>query len=132
MEELLKRLSISEETIKQMVEICPNIEELSSEEIVEKIEVLKEIKCNENQIRNIISSNAMYLDKSIVDIQELIKKLIEKGFTTLNILFDSNPYILNLDAYEIETYIDKREKRGEKLEDIVDDLESNVYLFEEI
>lgn len=132
MEELLKRLSISEETIKQMVEICPNIEELSSEEIVEKIEVLKEIKCNENQIRNIISSNAMYLDKSIVDIQELIKKLIEKGFTTLNILFDSNPYILNLDAYEIETYIDKREKRGEKLEDIVDDLESNVYLFEGI
>lgn len=132
MEEILKRLNISEETIKQMVEICPNIEELSSDEVLEKIEVLKEIECNKNQIRNIISSNAMYLDKSIADIQKLINKLIEKGFTTLNILFDGNPYILNLDAYEIEEYIGKREQKGEKLEDIVDDLESNLYLFEEI
>ena len=56
----------------------------------------------------------------------------EKGFTTLNILFDGNPYILNLDDFEIENYIENREKEGEKVEDIVDDLESNPYLFQEI
>lgn len=132
MEELLKRMEISEKTIKQMLEICPNIEELTSDEILEKIELLKEIKCNKNQIKNIISSNATYLDRNIADVKKLINKLTEKGFTTLNILFDGNPYILNLDAYEIEEYIEKRKQKGENLEDIVDDLESNLYLFQEI
>lgn len=132
MEELLKRMEISEKTIKQMLEICPNIEELTSDEILEKIELLKEIKCNKSQIKNIISSNATYLDRSIADVKKLINKLTEKGFTALNILFDGNPYILNLDAYEIEEYIEKREQKGENLEDIVDDLESNLYLFQEI
>ena len=84
------------------------------------------------QIKNIVSSNAQYLDRSENDIQKLISKMKEKGFTTLNILFDGNPYILNLDDFEIENYIENREKEGEKVEDIVDDLESNPYLFQEI
>ena len=56
----------------------------------------------------------------------------ELGFDTLNILLDGNPYILNLDAYEIEEYIKDRENNGEQLEDIVDDMSSNPYLFTEI
>ena len=61
-----------------------------------------------------------------------LKKLEELGFDTLNILFDGNPYILNLDDYEIENYIKKREDKGELLEDIVDDMSSNPYIFQEI
>ncbi len=132
MEEILKSLEISEKTISQMIERCPNIKELSKREILEKIEILKEINCNNIQIRNIVSSNPMYLDRSNTDVKKLIEKMNELGFSTLNILFDGNPYILNLDAFEIENYIKERQKNGELLEDIVDDMESNLYIFQEI
>ena len=132
MKEILKKLGISEKTIEQMEEICPNIKELSEDEILEKIEILKNIQCDEIQIRNIISSNALYLDRNNEDIEKLVQTMKELGFDTLNILFDGNPYILNLDAYEIEEYIKNRENNGELLENIIDDMESNPYLFEEI
>ena len=132
MKEILKNLGISEKTINEMEEICPNIKELTREEIEQKIENLKELNCNEIQIRNIISSNAMYLDRSNTDIYKLIQKLEELGFDTLNILFDGNPYILNLDAFEIENYIKARQEDGELLEDIVDEMSSNPYMFEEV
>ena len=132
MEEILKKFGISEKTINQMIEVCPNIKELSESEILEKIEILKKINCNNIQIRNIVSSNPMYLDRSNTDVNKLIKKMNEVGFSTLNILFDGNPYILNLDAFEIENYIKDRQKNGELLEEIVDDMESNLYVFQEI
>lgn len=132
MEEILKKMGISEKTISQMEEICPNIKELEEKDILQKIEILKDIRCDEIQIRNIISSNALYLDRSDDDIEKLIQKMKELGFETLNVLFDANPYILNLDSYEIEEYIKNRENNGELLEDIVDDMSSNPILFEEI
>ena len=132
MEEILKRLGISQKTIDQMEEICPNIKELGEKEIKEKIDILKKIKCDEIQVRNIISSNAMYLEKSNTDIEKLINKMHELGFEMLNILFDGNPYILNLEAYEIENYIQKRQAEGEELEDIVDEMSSDPSIFTEI
>ena len=74
MEELLAQMGISERTIKQMEEICPNIREMGEKELIEKIEILKQIECDEIQIRNIISSNAIYLDRSKTDIEKLIKE----------------------------------------------------------
>lgn len=132
MEEILKKLGINDKTINQMIEICPNIKDLDDKEILSKIEILKQLGCNEIQIRNIISSNATYLDRSINDINKLINKMTEFGFDTLNILLDGNPYILNLDAWEIENYINNREKNGELLEDVVDEMASNPFIFEEI
>lgn len=132
MEEILKKLGISERTIGQMKEICPNLQNIEEEEILEHIEILKIIGCDEIQIRNIISSNALYLDRTKTDINKLINKMEELGFNTLNVLFDGNPYILNIDDYELDKYIKAREEKGEKKEDIIDDLSSNLYLFEEI
>lgn len=132
MEEILRNIGISQKTINQMEEISPNIKELSKEEIKEKIDILKKIKCDEIQVRNIISSNAMYLEKSNTDIEKLINKMHELGFEMLNILFDGNPYILNLEAYEIENYIQKRQAEGEELEDIVDEMSSDPSIFTEI
>ena len=112
MNKILKELGISEKVYGEMQELCPNINELSDDEIMNKVNILKQINCNDMQIKN--------------------SKMKETGFTTLNILFDGNPYILNLDDFEIENYIENRAKEGEKVEDIVDDLESNPYLFQEI
>lgn len=132
MYEILKNMGISELTINNMVEMCENIKELSAEEILKKIDILKKENCDEIQIRNIISSNASYLYKSDTDINKLITKLKEYGFTNLDLLFDGNPYILNLDDFEIERYIRGRIETGELLEDIVDDMSANLFKFSEI
>lgn len=129
--ESLFNLGLSENTLRSMLEQCPEIKELSNDEVISKINILKALKCRDNEIINIISSNAIYLNRSNNDIELLLDKLIEYGFSNFNILFDSNPYILNLSAFEIENYIEERLKNNELLEDIVDDLESNPYLFNE-
>ena len=64
-----------------------------------------------------------------MEILSLIITLKKLGFTCINILLDSNPYILNLEPFEIKNYIDNRIKKGETLEEIVDNLESEPYLF---
>lgn len=132
MKEILKKIGISEKTINQMEEICPNIKDLTNEEVLSKIEILKDINCDDIQIRNIVSSNAMYLDKSNTDINKLINELRKLGFDNLDLLFDGNPNILNLDDFEVRRYIEDRERNGELLEDIVDDMSSNLFIFEEI
>ena len=132
MKEILKKIGISEKTINQMEEICPNIKDLTKEEVLNKIEILKDINCDDIQIRNIISSNAMYLDRSNTDINKLINELRKLGFDNLDLLFDGNPNILNLDDFEVRKYIKDREGNGELLEDIVDDMSSNLFIFEEI
>ena len=131
MEELIK-LDLSKNTIKSMMNMCPNLLELSDAEIRKKKGILEDIGCSYNQIRNIVSSNADYLDRSDDVIFELINKLKDFGFVNLNILFDANPYILSLDYFEIADYINSRLNNGEILEDIVDELESNPCLFSEI
>ena len=131
MEELY-RMGISENTIKNMLELVPYISEMSEKEIKEKEIILKKVNCDENQVINIISSNPMYLDRTNDGILKLINKLKSYGFDMLNILFDSNPYILNLEVFEIENYINSRLDSGEKLEDIIDDLDSNPILFNEM
>ena len=131
MEELFN-LGISDTTIKCMIELNPNIKEMSSEQIKEKEIILEKINCSSNQIRNIISSNALYLDRTNDEVIKLINTLIKYNFKTLNILFDSNPFILNLEPFEIENYIQNRINNGEILEDIIDDLDSNPYLFNEL
>lgn len=131
MEELY-RMGISENTIKNMLELVPYISEMSEKEIKEKEIILKKVNCDENQVINIISSNPMYLDRTNDGVLRLISKLKSYGFSMLNILFDSNPYILNLEVFEIENYINGRLNNEEVLEDIIDDLDSNPILFNEI
>ena len=128
----LYNIGTSDETIKNMIEINPEITELTDQEIIKKVEILKEINCSKTQMLNIISSNPMFLSRGINEIIKLLSYLQKTGFTCLNILFDSNPYILNLESFEIEKYINNRINQGEILEDIIDDLDSNPYLFQEI
>ena len=131
MEELYN-IGISEVTIKSMLEINPELVDISSDEIIEKENILRDIKCNDTQVRNIISSNPMFLTRTNSDIIKLLEYLTKLGFNTLNILFDSNPYILNFESYEIENYIKRRNSSGDDIQDIIDDLDSNPYLFNEI
>ena len=40
--------------------------------------------------------------------------------------------LFNLEPYEIDNYIKNRLEKNETLEDIIDDMESNPYLFNEL
>ena len=128
----LYNLDLSEETIKSMIEVNPEIKDLSIQEIVFKENMLKELDCTDSQVRNIISSNPMFLSKTTEEIVDVVMTLTNYGFTTLNILFDTNPFIFNLDSDEITCYIENRKNSGESINEIIDDLDSNPYLFNEI
>jgi len=130
--DILYNLGIEEQDIHNMIEQCKEIKDLTDKEIAYKIYLLKELNCNERHIKNILISNPYYLNRINKDIINLINKLINLGFECINILLDSNPYILNIDDFEIDNYINKRLQKNEELEDIVDDLDSNPYLFNEI
>ena len=93
---------------------------------------LKKIGCDERIIKNVIMSNEQALSRSVSDLEKLVAKLREIGLTDVVDLLDANPYILNLDAYEIDDYIKKKEKSGESFDEIVTALESEPALFMEI
>lgn len=131
MEELYN-IGISEVTLKSMMEINSRLLDLTNNEVIEKKLLLEEIGCSEIQILNIISSNPLFLNRITSEIVKLLECLMNFGFKSLNILFDSNPYILNLEPFEINNYINNRINNGELPENIIDDLDSNPYLFSEI
>ena len=130
--EMLFTLGISDDDIKNMLELCPGIMDMSENEINEKIEILTYIGCNLRHIRNIVVSNPYYLDRINGDILKLISCLKKIGISNIYLLFDSNPYLLNKDDFEIIDYINIRKKSGMSLSDIVDELESNPYIIDEI
>ncbi|MDO4753238.1 MAG: hypothetical protein Q4A36_03355 [Candidatus Saccharibacteria bacterium] len=98
----------------------------------ELINFLKKVGCDERIIRNVIMSNEHVLLRSVSDLEKLVIKLQEIGLTDIVDLLDANPYILNLDAYEIDDYIKKKEDSGQRLDEIVTALESEPALFMEI
>ena len=131
MEELFN-LGISEKTMNNILDINPYLKQISKDEILHKIQLLKSIDCSNREILNIISSNPLYLNQTNDKLVALFNYLLTLGFNTLDVLFDANPYILNLDVFEIEKYINIRINNGELLNNIIDDLDSNPYLFNEI
>ena len=129
---ILFELGISDNDIKNMIELCPMIKDMSDDEIKEKINILNYIGCNIRHIKNIIVSNPNYFDRINDDIFKLINYLNKIGISNIYLLFDSNPYLLNRDMFEIEEYIDNRRENGMTFEEILDEFESNPYIIDEI
>lgn len=126
----LFELGISANDLKEILEQTPNIINMSNDEINNKIDILLYVGCNIRHIRNIIISNPNYLDRLDEDILKLINYLKKKGFNNINLLFDSNPYFLNYDVFEIDDYINEEISQGKVLEDIVDEIEDNPYIID--
>ena len=69
--------------------------------------------------------NPNVLIRSYNDLLKLIKCFNKHGFTNLNLLFDSNPYLLNKDEFELENYFNEKLSDGLNKEDIIDLIETN-------
>ena len=70
-------------------------------------------------IKNIFICNPYYLTRNSKDINKLIDKLYEIGLKNLQIIFDSNPYILNYSNKYIDDIVSIYKKKKIKISDIV-------------
>ena len=131
MDELIS-LNFDEDTIKNMIEIYPDLLEIDNSEVRDKIDILNSFDCSIWQIKDIIGSNPYYLLRTNSEIIDLTNYLSKIGFKMINVLLDSNPFILSKDRFEIENYINLRLNNGDSIDNIVDDLDSRPFLFEEI
>ena len=100
MDKLLE-LGLNEEDLKDIIDIDEDISSLEDNEISEKIKILQNINCDDKEIRNIIISNPEYLTNITEEILNVISKLKELNIENLNIVFDSNPWLLNISVDEI-------------------------------
>ena len=128
---ILYELGIDDKEIKIMLEQVPSIIDMSYEEINKKIDILRYIDCSFRHIKNIIVSNPYYFDLLDDDVLKLIRYFKKIGVSNINLLFDSNPFILNKEVFEIKDYVSKRIDFGMSLEDIVDEIECNPYIIDE-
>lgn len=125
--EKLVELGISEEELKSMLELNANI--LEEPELNILIDILYLIKCDERMIKNILISNPNYLSRTKEDVVNLINELLSLGLNDLNILFDTNPYLLDLDDFDIEDY---KLEHNYSNEELVNLLEGDPFIFSEI
>jgi len=130
MEELYN-YNLNDSDIKEMIYSNPEILYLDKEEIIALVNILIKINCSEKQIRNILLTNPFYLSRCISDIKELIKRFNELNLKTLNILFDTNPWLLNKDVFEIDNYINKKINHGYILEEIILNIDNNPFIIDE-
>ncbi len=125
--EKLVELGISEEELKSMLELNANI--LDEPELNILIDILYLIKCDTRMIKNILISNPNYLSRTKEDVVGLINELLSLGLNDLNILFDTNPYLLDLDDFDIEDY---KLEHNYSNEELVNLLEGDPFIFSEV
>lgn len=127
--EVLFNLGINE---KEIMNIKEFIREEDKHDLINNIELLKNIGCDTASIKNIIIGNPLFIQRSYNDINKLISYLQELGFTYINLLLDSYPSFLNKDAFEIKNYINNKISNGELLEDVIDEIDSNPTVVDEV
>lgn len=122
MVDFLLELGIDVKDINNIIEMNKNL--VDYEDYKKNVEVLKMIGCDDKEIRNIIISNPNFIIRSNSDVVKLIKAFNSYGFTDLDMLFDSNPYLLNLDDFELIDFFNKKEKEGLSKQEIIDLVET--------
>ena len=103
--DVLIRYGFSIEEITNMMDSNLEIERIDDKDIYELIDILVNIGCINSQIKNIFICNPFCISRNIIEVHKSIDKYKELGLDNLNIMFDSNPYLLNLEVKEIETIL---------------------------
>lgn len=124
--DVLIRYGFSIEEIKNMMDTNYLINNIEDNDIYTLIDILGSVGCMNNQIRNIFICNPFSLSRNTYEVSELISKLKEYGFSELNYLFDSNPYILCLNSSDIELLYNEKKKESLSDEDFRDYINYNI------
>ena len=124
--DVLIRYGFSIEEIKNMMDTNDSIDQVFDKDIYELIEILQKVGCDDKQIKNIFLCNPFYLTCKVFDVHNLIKKLYEIGCSSLSLLFDSNPYLLNMKDEELEMIYHQKIHEGFCREEIIDYIQYNI------
>ena len=116
--DVLIRYGFSIEEITNMMDSNQEIEKIEDKDIYELIDILVNIGCINSQIKNIFICNPFCISRNIIEIHKSIDKYKELGLDNLNVMFDSNPYLLNLEVKEIETIYNDSIDKGYTKEEI--------------
>lgn len=126
MEELLN-WGFNELEIKDIISRNHDILDKDTEEINKLFSILLYAKCNRKVIRHIIISNPFYLNRMEDDLFRLINKLHNIGINDLDVLFESNPFILNKDDFEIDEFIKNKISEGKSFDEIIEIIETDWF-----
>lgn len=121
----LIRFGFTIEEINILMDSNEDISLVSDNSVNEIIKLLKDNNCSNNTIKNIFICNPFVITSNIIDTTKLINKLKELGFTNINLLLDSNPYILNISDKELEKLYNKKKDEGLKSSEIIDFISYN-------
>lgn len=121
----LIRFGFTIEEINILMDSNEDISLVSDNSVNEIIKLLKDNNCSNNTIKNIFICNPFVITNNIIDTTKLINKLKELGFTNINLLLDSNPYILNISDKELEKLYNKKKDEGLKSSEIIDFISYN-------
>ena len=124
--DILIRFGFTMEEIKNMMDANDKIEETSDKNINEILDILKNIDCEEDQIKNIFLCNPFCLTKESKEIKKLIQKIKEIHFQNPALLLDSNPYLLNIQTDELEEWMVEKKQAGLTDEEIRDSLQYDM------
>lgn len=130
MDSLLK--VFSEDEIVNLININPNIKDISNSHVESLLKVLEDLGLNSKILRNVIMSNPFYLTRDLDDVLELINCLGEYGIKNIWVILDTYPLFLNLYKSDIDDFIEIKKNEGLSLEDIIEIIESEPYIIDEI
>jgi len=114
------------EEIIYLINTNPDINDIESSDVEKFIEILKNYEIDENSICEIIYANPFCLNRLVEDIQHLIKKLQELKIDDIATVFESNPWFLDKDPFEIDEYIQEKIENGNTIESVLDELSMGI------
>ena len=105
-------IGINKDELDDIISENNNIIYLSDSDIYELICLFVNIGFDTREIKEMIVENASALNRSVSDIIKLIRKLKEIGVEDIKELFLSNPWLLNMDDFEIDNFIENKLNDG--------------------
>ena len=122
----LIRFGFTIEEINILMDTNEDISYVEDNDVNEIIKLFKDNNCSNDTIKNIFICNPFTITNSITDTNKIIDKLKELGFKNINLLFDSNPYILNMSDKLIEKLYNKKKEEGLEKSEILDFISYNL------
>lgn len=125
MDELI-RYGFSIEEIQNMMDNNMMINSILDKDVAYLLKLLEEVGCSRSQIKNISITNPFYFSQNISSIEELLMILKEMGFSSIPILLDENPYLLNLSHEDLLQIVKKMRKDGIQEVEILDRIQREI------
>ena len=126
--DMLIRYGFSIEEIKNMMDTNDELENVPDNNILELINILTGVGCHEEHIMNIFICNPLVLSSELSNIKKIIKKLNDLKLKHLYMVFDSNPYLLNMTVEDIENFYKEKIDSGLTAEEIADHFYHSIIL----